>query len=286
MQQPGKLKREVLVYPCVIQWNKDHRPGLHISCLGLFQSVGGHFCEYIATSVVIHVIHEGQGDLYCNGNHFDFSKGAFSLFRPGDHVRYFDQTHAPWNYTWLELQGTEAERAVELTGIGLKTVTLDMSAWKSFSSFLSRISKVFSSRQYPMIFPIVAAWECISEIAQECGRNVGLPSVPDVATECRDYIEKHPSPYPSIKEMATHFNIHRSTLFRNFKERYSRNPKDYIDDLRMKKARQMLLLTKRQVKEIAFACGFKESNYFIRVFKRRFGCTPTALRKNDNLKPK
>ena len=34
------------------------------------------------------------------------------------------------------------------------------------------------------------------------------------------------------------------------------------------------------VKEIANDCGFSDANYMIRLFKRRFGCTPKDFRTN------
>jgi AraC-like DNA-binding protein len=51
-----------------------------------------------------------------------------------------------------------------------------------------------------------------------------------------------------------------------------------LNELRLRKAAELLTLTERRISDIAFDCGFNDLSYFNRSFRRRFGLTPTAAR--------
>ena len=51
-----------------------------------------------------------------------------------------------------------------------------------------------------------------------------------------------------------------------------------LNELRMRKAAELLARSTRRVSDIAFECGFNDLSYFNRCFRRRFGLTPTAAR--------
>ena len=51
-----------------------------------------------------------------------------------------------------------------------------------------------------------------------------------------------------------------------------------LNELRMRKAADLLVREERRISDIAFECGFNDLSYFNRCFRRRFGLTPTAAR--------
>lgn len=72
--------------------------------------------------------------------------------------------------------------------------------------------------------------------------------------------------------------FHYDYLRKLFKKEMGITPLEYLTDLRMKKAEIMLssLWTRDySVSEIAELCGFDNALYFSRVFRKRFGCSPT-----------
>ena len=68
-------------------------------------------------------------------------------------------------------------------------------------------------------------------------------------------------------------------LDRLFMSRYQTTPKAYLVKLRMEKARALLQHTKKSVTDIAFECGYTDSNYFARVFRKNTGFSPQQFRK-------
>jgi len=51
-----------------------------------------------------------------------------------------------------------------------------------------------------------------------------------------------------------------------------------LNELRMRKAADLLVRKEGRISDIAFECGFNDLSYFNRCFRRRFGLTPTAAR--------
>ncbi|HLZ05985.1 MAG TPA: AraC family transcriptional regulator [Bradyrhizobium sp.] len=51
-----------------------------------------------------------------------------------------------------------------------------------------------------------------------------------------------------------------------------------LNELRMRKAADLLARKQGRISDIAFECGFNDLSYFNRCFRRRFGLTPTAAR--------
>ncbi|WP_027552321.1 AraC family transcriptional regulator [Bradyrhizobium sp. Cp5.3] len=51
-----------------------------------------------------------------------------------------------------------------------------------------------------------------------------------------------------------------------------------LNELRLRKAADLLAQREGRISDIAFACGFNDLSYFNRCFRRRFGLTPTAAR--------
>ena len=66
-----------------------------------------------------------------------------------------------------------------------------------------------------------------------------------------------------------------SHLFRRY---YGTSPMAYLNELRMQRARELLDLTGRSVKEVAGEVGFEDPLYFSRAFKAITGQSPSAYR--------
>ena len=63
-----------------------------------------------------------------------------------------------------------------------------------------------------------------------------------------------------------------------FKQCFKVNFSAYLNQFRVDRARQMIQDPRLSLKEVSTACGYTDSNYFTRVFKRLTGQTPTEYR--------
>ncbi len=82
-------------------------------------------------------------------------------------------------------------------------------------------------------------------------------------------------------EVATKFNIPAPTLQKNFKKDLGLSLKEYIITEIMKSAKDKILITDLQIREIAYLLGFSDEFYFSRFFKRHAGLSPVNYRKQN-----
>jgi len=84
------------------------------------------------------------------------------------------------------------------------------------------------------------------------------------------------------EQLATRFEIPLRTLSRKIADLTGMPPNSYLLRLRLCRAMRMLKETDKTVTEIAFACGFNDSNYFTSRFHREIGTTPLKYRRNGD----
>lgn len=94
-----------------------------------------------------------------------------------------------------------------------------------------------------------------------------------------DYIQEHYLDNSmSLIEVADHMGINSSYLSTFVKENMGDTFLNYVTNLRMDKAKSLLLTTDLSLQEIAEYIGYANSGAFIRVFKKKFEQTPGAYR--------
>lgn len=101
-----------------------------------------------------------------------------------------------------------------------------------------------------------------------------------IMQEIATYIYNHYNEPLMLDDIAHKFNLSRSYLSKKFKASTGFGFKEYMINIRIKKACELLLGTNKTITEIAFECGFNDSNYFGDAFRRIKGVSPHKYRKN------
>lgn len=83
----------------------------------------------------------------------------------------------------------------------------------------------------------------------------------------------------SIDDLALKINYSPSHFSRVFKEETGESPQIYLINLRLQKAKHLLLIRGKTITEIALECGFNSSSHFCVSFLRKYDKTPTDFRK-------
>ena len=75
-------------------------------------------------------------------------------------------------------------------------------------------------------------------------------------------------------EIAQHVCVSRRQLERIFKQYLNRVPSQYYLELRLSKARQLLMQTSKSIIQIGLSCGFSSGPHFSSAYRNFFGATP------------
>ena len=94
----------------------------------------------------------------------------------------------------------------------------------------------------------------------------------------KSYMEQNYDKEVFIGEIAGQIGYSTPHLINKFKGYYGVTPKAFISQVRVSKAKELLLSTDKLSREIAYTLGFSDELYFIRFFKKHTGLTPKQFR--------
>ena len=97
------------------------------------------------------------------------------------------------------------------------------------------------------------------------------------------YIQTHLEEAIPLTALAEQAHLSPYYFHRLFKSATGETPKAYTQRLRLEQSALHMLLREATLLEIALSCGFRSHETFTRAFKRHFGVTPQAYRKQRHL---
>lgn len=94
-----------------------------------------------------------------------------------------------------------------------------------------------------------------------------------------EYITDHYNEDISAESMARLANMSYSYFSRTFRQIMNKSFNDYLNYVRITEAEKLLISTDKNITEIAYDTGFSSSSYFIKVFDKYKGISPSSFRK-------
>lgn len=96
----------------------------------------------------------------------------------------------------------------------------------------------------------------------------------------RSYVESHYSENITIEQLARMAELSPKYFVTLFKKTYGKTAIDYLTEVRVNRAKQLMLQEAVRLKDVAYRVGYNDEFYFSRMFKKEVGVSPTAyLRK-------
>jgi len=97
--------------------------------------------------------------------------------------------------------------------------------------------------------------------------------------EAQQYLQEHLANPVAVGELAATLGLSTRSLNRRFKNATGKTPLDYLANLRMAEARELLRHSNLDIGEICWRVGLQDAGYFARRFREQFGMTPLHYRK-------
>jgi two-component system response regulator YesN len=97
--------------------------------------------------------------------------------------------------------------------------------------------------------------------------------------QAREYIEQHyTNPDLSLNDVAAQVNLSASHFSVVFSQETRQTFKEYLTEIRMTKAKELLRMTTLRSADIAYKVGYNDPHYFSSVFKKHTGLSPIEFR--------
>lgn len=101
----------------------------------------------------------------------------------------------------------------------------------------------------------------------------------DFLNKIISYIQDNIDTPINVEQICNDFSISRSSLQQIFKNNLNITPKQYINDLKLKKAKYLIRSNQYTISEISDKLGYTSIHYFSRKFKQEFQITPSEYAK-------
>lgn len=95
--------------------------------------------------------------------------------------------------------------------------------------------------------------------------------------------ENFAKPELTMSMLADYLGISSVTLAVEFKNQMDIRPSDYLANLRMERARELLVSTNMLIREISLSVGYEDDHVFTRRFKKYTGKTPGQYREEHTI---
>lgn len=221
---------------------------------------GYSYTYYDCEFVLVHYCISGCGLVTKNHESYKVSSGQIFIIRPGETVNYTADTLDPWDYVWFSFECSFPEIIENLP------VVADI-----HSDIFIAIKEALAEKECNSLFVAAKIYELLYELARS-----ELPSKIDYPKNVKLYIQLKYADEISVEQIAHSLNINRRYMSRIFKERYGKTVMEYLVDYRLKKASERLL-SGASVSDVAKHCGYRDVFNFSKMFKRKYGVSPSRF---------
>ncbi len=221
----------------------------------------------------LHYIVSGKGYVVFRGVTYALSAGDAFLVFPEEEILYYPEESEPWAYRWVDFKGADAKALIARTGFSKKCpVVRGMQGVEPlFHIYEEGVYGELAKERYA-----AKVYLLLTHFLKETKEPEEKRSYFEDAAEMiqNSYWKQE----LNVGQLANSLNVERSYLYRLFIEHTGISPQEYLTEVRMERACELLLTTELSVQAVAGSVGYKDALYFSRLFRKRKGITPSNYR--------
>jgi AraC-like DNA-binding protein len=244
----------------------------------------GHSFNWNAGRVLqeyqINYVTEGYGTFENKYGTFRITPGSIIVIFPGEWHRYRPLKNTGWKEHYIGFYGTMVPTLLKHDFFKKENPIIKVNFHNQLHEiFLMVLENVFNEKAgYQQIctgLVITYIGLIISEIKNKEfeGKDVEK-RIQQACFILRENLNSN----IDARKLASDLNTGYSYFRNMFKKYTGMSPVQYHLQLRIKKAENLLLMTQKPIKEIAYELGFQSVFYFSRLFKLKTGKTPSQIR--------
>lgn len=207
---------------------------------------------------------------------FSLSPGDAIIYTPETAYSYHHVTNERMVYLWIHFTGSEAENLLLSRELDMAKV-YSIGNVEAIEEDFESVQRLFITRPPFYLEEAAARLELlITHIARvaggaEHGRVERLQA-------SLNYLNRHYAEPIRLEALASMEYLSASRYSALFKQIIGKSPQQYLIDLRLKNARELLQNTDLSIAEVARSVGYDDALYFSRLFRRHFGSAPREIR--------
>lgn len=232
-------------------------------------------------SYLFFIVESGQGTLQYDQKLYHLAPGD-CVFIDCHKPYYHESSHNLWRLRWVHLNGISMpgieEKYRERGGLPV----MHPSELNEFDLIWERLFETAQSRKHVRDMELNAELASLMTLLLSESwhpENRKLATKRGNLEAVRTYLDEHYPEKITLDELSAKFYINKYYLTRIFKDAFGQSITQYLQEVRITHAKQLLRFTKKPIETIGLECGFKTAEYFARVFKTTEGISGRKYRK-------
>ena len=227
------------------------------------------------------LITRGQGEFESSsGKRWAIKPGSLMLLFKNEWHRYRPDSTTGWQEYWLGFDGQQADEIFQHSLFKISEPVLYLGDNEIVTSLMLKVFALLEAH-VPGNEKIVASYVPVILATLETflrQKPANHERIETIVKKCQVHMLENFDQPLDMKAYANEMQVSYTYLRRIFKQITGTSPQQYILKLRLQKARDLLVMTSKPVKEIALDCGFNSPYYFSRYFKEDRGMAPREYR--------
>nr|WP_321408178.1 AraC family transcriptional regulator [uncultured Carboxylicivirga sp.] len=228
----------------------------------------------------INYITEGRGTLENDRGKFTVKPGSLMIIRKGEWHRYRPAKNSGWQEHYIGFDGTLAKHFLHDNHVLQGQSVIECGDHEDIIDSYYRIFEL-AQNEAPGNQHIASGFiiKLLGYIAaQQKHRNFAGTQIERLIQDARFHIRRNIEGEVDLEKLA-HDNCIGYSYFRKMFKKYTGiSPHQYYLDLKLMRAKELILTSDKSIKEISYHLGFQSIHYFSRLFKKKVGQNPSELR--------
>ena len=247
------------------------------NCGKRLRNLNHHYGPATTNYFLLVYVKEGSATLLSHKDKVQLIPGDLLVMFPNAEVHYVADKDVPWTISWVGVHGTLVQGFMDKMGISAISPVYNVKNRYAIENLFEKIYNLSYSRGYSDKIAVTGLlYEFFSVLLSET-KNIPTKDYP---SEVMNIIRKNFDKDISVDEIATRLSINKSYLARIFKEKYNTSIKDFLINIRIKRAKELLADENATILKVSNSIGYTDPLYFSRIFKKKTGISPSLYRKN------
>ena len=209
-----------------------------------------------------------------DGITYNLKKGAVVLFPPKYKYHYWGKP--PSKYLCAHFTGSHAEKLLTDLGFSLEPYVLEGEFSPKIESLFDKMVEQFLTKAPFLQYSLACLLsEILLTIATNRVRNDGYRTL----KKSIKYIHENFTERIEVPELAKMEGLSNSRYIALFTEEMGKTPREYILDVRLGRACELLVSTDIPVGHVGTLSGYRDQYFFSKIFKKHLGMSPCDYRK-------